>query len=85
MTLFNLFRRKPEPKPIPVVVLPPGEIHVERNWQDCPETDTTVLTIGGQVESAALEAIRLILKGKAHARRNKREKGLQVKRQEGIL
>jgi hypothetical protein len=43
------------------------------------------LTIGGQVESAALEAIRLILKGKAHARRYGREKGLRVKRQEGIL
>ncbi len=81
MTLFNLFRRKPEPKP----AVSSGEIHVTRNWQDCPETDTTVLTIGGQVESAALEAIRLILKGKAHARRNKREKGLRVKRQEGIL
>ncbi len=80
MTLFNLFRRKPES-----ITVSPGEIHVTRNWQDCPETDTTVLTIGGQVESAALEAIRLILKGKAHARRYGREKGLRVKRQEGIL
>jgi len=81
MTLFNLFRRKQEPKP----AVSPGEIHVTRNWQDCPETDTTVLTIGGQVESAALEAIRLILKGKAHVRRYGRDKGLQIKRQEGIL
>ena len=83
MTILNLFRRKP--KPIPVVVPPPGEIHITRNWQDCPETDTTTITIGGQVESAALEAIRLILKGKAHARRYGKDKGLQVKRQEGIL
>jgi hypothetical protein len=80
MTLFNLFRRKPEP-----ITVPPGEIHVTRNWNDDPERDTTVLTIGGQVESAALEAIRLILKGKAHVRRYGREKGLRVKRQEGIL
>ena len=85
MTLFNLFRRKPEPKPIPVVVPPPGEIHIERNWQDCPETDTTVLTIGGQVESAALNAIKLILKGEAHVRHYGKGKGLKVKRQEGIL
>jgi len=81
MSIFNLFRKQPEPKP----AVSPGEIHVERNWQDCPETDTTTITIGGQVESAALEAIRLILKGKAHVRRYGRDKGLQVKRQEGIL
>lgn len=85
MTIFNLFRRKPDLKPIPVVVPPPGEIHITRNWQDCPETDTTVLTIGGQVESAALNAIKAILKGEAHARRYGRGKGLRVKRQEGIL
>lgn len=79
MNLFNLFR-----KPTPITV-PPGEIHVARNWQDNPETDTTVLTIGGQVESAALNAIKAILKGEAHARRYGRGKGLQVKRQEGML
>ena len=81
MTLFNLFRRKQEPKP----AVSPGEIHVTRNWQDCPETDTTTITIGGQVESAALNAIKAILKGEAHARRYGRGKGLQIKRQEGIL
>ena len=79
MNLFNLFK-----KPTPITV-PPGEIHVVRNWQDNPETDTTVLTIGGQVESAALNAIKAILKGEAHARRYGRGKGLQVKRQEGML
>jgi hypothetical protein len=80
MNLFNLFKRKREP-----ITVPPGEIHVTRNWEDNPETDTTVLTIGGQVESAALNAIKAILKGEAHARRDGRGKGLQVKRQEGIL
>ena len=85
MTLFNLFRKKPEPKDVHILVPPPGEIHIERNWQDCPETDTTTITIGGQVESAALNAIKAILKGEAHARRYGRGKGLRVKRQEGIL
>lgn len=79
MNLFNLFR-----KPTPITV-PPGEIHVTRNWNDDPERDTTVLTIGGQVESAALNAITLILKGKAHVRHYSREKGVQVRRQEGML
>lgn len=80
MNILKRFFREPKP-----VVVPPGEIHVTRNWEDNPETDTTVLTIGGQVESAALNAIKAILKGEAHARRYGRGKGLQVKRQEGIL
>jgi hypothetical protein len=79
MSIFNLFKREPEH-------IYPGEIRVERNWQDCPETDTTTITIGGQVESAALNAIKLILEGKAHVTRyGNKGKGLRVKRQEGIL
>ena len=78
--LKRFFKDDPEP-----VFVPPGEIHVTRNWQDDPLTDTTVITIGGQVESAALNAIKAILKGEAHARRYGRGKGLRVKRQEGIL
>jgi hypothetical protein len=66
--------------------LAPGEVKIERNFDPVnPKKDTTTITIGGQVESAALNAIKLILKGEAHVRHYGKGKGLQVRRQEGIL
>jgi hypothetical protein len=67
MKIFDIFRKKqsePEPR-----IIYPGEIHVDRNWQDDPATDTTVITIGGQVHPEHLEAVKQILRGEAHVTR----------------
>lgn len=63
--LKSLFSKNDTPEPL----VPPGEIKVDRNWTDDPATDTTVITIGGQVHPEHLEAIRAILDGRAHPTR----------------
>ena len=62
MSIFNLFKREPEH-------IYPGEIRVERNWTDDPTTDTTVITIGGQISSRQLVDIKAILEDRATAHR----------------
>lgn len=78
MSIFDIFRKKePEPAPPQVeepvyMILPevaPGEIVTIRNWEDNPQTDTTVLVIGGQVHPEHLEAIKAILRGEVHVTR----------------
>ena len=75
MTLFNLFRHIVRPDPVwtsttmPLISVPPGEIHITRNWTDDPQTDTTVIIIGGQISSRQLVDIKAILQGRATAHR----------------
>jgi len=78
MNIFNLFKRNPHRGETVISDIPPGEIHVTRNWTDDPQTDTTVITIGGQISSRQLVDIKAILQGRATAHR-------KPKRQEGML
>ncbi len=75
MTLFNLFRRKPEPKP----AVSPGELHIERKYDPVnPKRDTTVITYGGKLSSRKLVQVRALLSSKtAHIRRYAR-RGVQA-------
>jgi hypothetical protein len=77
VSIFDIFRKK-EPEPAPpideqaYIVLPdiaPGEVYVDRKWRDDPQTDKTVLVVGGQVHPEHLEAVKQILRGEAHVTR----------------
>lgn len=66
------FFKKVEPKPEPVrpplhsYAFPtPGGIAVHRHWTDDPNTDVTIILVGGQVESTTLKALTDILSGEA--------------------
>jgi hypothetical protein len=69
MTLFNLFRRKPDP-----ITVPPGEIHVDRQLHAKPYRDVTVITYGGHLTARQKMDIEKILKGTAtaHLKPNRR-------------
>lgn len=75
MNIFNLFKWEPKEEPEYIF---PGEVRVDRNWSDDPATDTTVITIGGQISSRQLVDIKAILQGRATAHR-------KPKRQEAML
>ena len=76
MSIFNLFKREPHRGEAVLPDVFPGGVRVDRNWSDDPTTDTTIITIGGQITSRQLVDIKAILEGKATAHR-------KPKRQEG--
>ncbi len=77
MSIFSLFKRNPHRGEAVISDIPPGEVRVDRNWSDDPSTDTTTITIGGQISSRQLVDIKAILEGRATAHR-------KPKRQEGM-
>ena len=85
MNIFNLFKRNPHRGETVISDIPPGEIHVTRNWTDDPQTDTTVIIVGGQVHPEHLEAIKAILDGRAHVARYPRKKTLSLHGIGGVL
>lgn len=64
----------------------PGQVEHRRvfNKYD-PRKNMTILLIAGPLDAHTLEGAMEVLRGKAHARHYSRGKGVQVKRQEGIL
>ncbi len=69
MNIFNLFKRNPHRGETVISDIPPGEVVVSRCWSDDPSTDTTTITIGGQITSRQLVDIKAILEGTATAHR----------------